>query len=238
MPGGGSKKSAVSKRRVVSEFRTGEILEASRRVFARNGFEAALVGDIAAEAGIAKGTVYLYFKSKTEIYRAALREDLLALGLAKREAVAKANGGTREQLRAYITTIFEYCDRRKDFFRIFLLESGSLRNALMYSAKEMKEQLSDQVLTLKDLLQGAKERGEMRDLNLQFATNAVDAMLKGVIERRLLGPVEGGVFCKGPEGVGFGARPVGEEVDLVVDFLWNGLNPGVCEKNVGRRKMR
>ncbi len=238
MPSGGSKKSAFLKRRMVSEFRTGEILEAARRVFARKGFEAALVGDIAAEAGIAKGTVYLYFKSKTDIYRAALREDLVALGEAKRHAVATAIGGARERLRAYATAIFEYCDRRKDFFRIFLLESGSMRGAMIYSAKEMKDLVADQFLTLRTLLREAMERGEIRDLNLHFTTYAVDTTLKGVIERRLLGAAVGAGSCK--EGVenGVGSRSVREEVDLVIDFLWGGLNPVIGEKHVGRHKSR
>src|SRR5919107_6180508 len=43
------------------------ILRAATRVFARNGYFNAKVADIAASAGVADGTVYLYFKSKEEI---------------------------------------------------------------------------------------------------------------------------------------------------------------------------
>jgi AcrR family transcriptional regulator len=63
---------------VVCEFRCAEILEAARRVFGRKGY-GATVDEIAAAAGLAKGTVYLYFPSKREIYLAALRRMFVGL---------------------------------------------------------------------------------------------------------------------------------------------------------------
>src|SRR5688500_16252429 len=53
-----------------------EILNAALRVFAKKGFAAARIDDIAAEAGIAKGTVYLYFDSKEAMFKGLLREVL------------------------------------------------------------------------------------------------------------------------------------------------------------------
>ena len=65
-----------TKHDVVSEFRCGEILAAARKVFAVRGFNEATVDEIAAAAGIAKGTVYLYFSSKKDIYLAALKQGI------------------------------------------------------------------------------------------------------------------------------------------------------------------
>src|SRR5215468_10261708 len=62
-----------TKKDVVTEFRTSGILEAARKVFAQKGFSAATVDDIAASAGVAKGTIYLYYESKRDIYFAALK---------------------------------------------------------------------------------------------------------------------------------------------------------------------
>ena len=62
-----------TKQQVVMEFRRQEILDAARTVFARKGFADGIVDDIAAEAGVAKGTIYLYFPSK-KIGRASCRE--------------------------------------------------------------------------------------------------------------------------------------------------------------------
>ena len=56
-----------SKDDVVTAFRRDQILDAAHGVFASRGFKEATVGHIADAAGIAKGTLYLYFKSKDEI---------------------------------------------------------------------------------------------------------------------------------------------------------------------------
>src|SRR5215813_12553876 len=71
---GGVMTSAVkSKKDVVAEFRTSEILEAARKVFAERGFHEATVEEIAEAARVAKGTVYLYYASKRDVYFAALK---------------------------------------------------------------------------------------------------------------------------------------------------------------------
>ena len=62
-----------TKKDVVTEFRTVGILEAARKVFAMKGFNEATVDDIADAAGVAKGTVYLYYRSKRDVYLAALK---------------------------------------------------------------------------------------------------------------------------------------------------------------------
>ena len=71
---------------VVTEFREAEILQAARQVFARRGFADASMEEIAQAAGLAKGTLYLYYDSKRELYTAALRAGLVELA----EAVERA----------------------------------------------------------------------------------------------------------------------------------------------------
>jgi AcrR family transcriptional regulator len=68
-----------TKQQVVSEFRRTEIVDAARTVFARRGFAFGIMDEIAKEAGVAKGTLYLYFRSKTEIYKAVLDHDMKTL---------------------------------------------------------------------------------------------------------------------------------------------------------------
>src|SRR2546428_6659483 len=62
-----------TKKDVVTEFRTAGILQAARKIFALKGFNDATVDDVASAAGVAKGTVYLYYQSKRDIYFAALK---------------------------------------------------------------------------------------------------------------------------------------------------------------------
>ena len=68
-----------SKTDVVTEFRRAQILDAARAEFARLGVGETTVDHIARAAGVAKGTVYLYYRSKDEILQQLLDRDLAEL---------------------------------------------------------------------------------------------------------------------------------------------------------------
>jgi TetR/AcrR family fatty acid metabolism transcriptional regulator len=65
-----------------------QIIEAAVRVFARNGYYNSRVSDIAREAGVASGTIYLYFKTKDEILVTLFREKMAAWVTHVRDAIA------------------------------------------------------------------------------------------------------------------------------------------------------
>jgi TetR/AcrR family transcriptional regulator, fatty acid metabolism regulator protein len=65
-----------------------QIIEAAVRVFARNGYYNSRVSDIAKEAGIASGTIYLYFKTKDEILVTLFREKMAEFVATVRKAIA------------------------------------------------------------------------------------------------------------------------------------------------------
>jgi len=71
--------------------RPGEIVDAALEVFAEKGFAAAKLDDIARRAGISKATLYLYFETKQEIFRAVARAAVASLREAL-EAPAEASG--------------------------------------------------------------------------------------------------------------------------------------------------
>src|SRR6476661_28760 len=86
------------------EARPQEILEAALSVFAEKGFAAARMDDVARHAGVTKGTIYLYFPSKEELFKSLVRE---AIGgtLAQVTAYADAfNGSARELLISVLRT--------------------------------------------------------------------------------------------------------------------------------------
>ena len=90
-----------TKQQVVSEFRRTEIVDAARTVFARRGFASGIMDEIAKEAGVAKGTLYLYFRSKTEIYKAVLDHDMRALKKNTLDRIEEAKGLAREDPRVH-----------------------------------------------------------------------------------------------------------------------------------------
>jgi AcrR family transcriptional regulator len=67
----------LRKRRIRKERRPAEILDAAFEEFAANGFEATRLEDVARRAGIAKGTIYLYFRDKEQLFRAMVRKVLV-----------------------------------------------------------------------------------------------------------------------------------------------------------------
>src|SRR3989442_5170623 len=80
------------------------ILDAAVRVFARKGYHAARVGDIAEEAGVAYGLLYHYFSSKEEVLRNVFRETWRAL-IATINSVAEGDATPREQPRKIAKTL-------------------------------------------------------------------------------------------------------------------------------------
>lgn len=95
----------TSPRRRRKEARPDEIIRAALLVFARAGFNAARLDDVAAEAGVSKGTLYLYFPSKEELFKAVVRAAILP-NLARAErAASRHHGSEAELLRAFLELI-------------------------------------------------------------------------------------------------------------------------------------
>jgi AcrR family transcriptional regulator len=83
------------------------ILTAASQLFGHYGYRRTSIDDIAQEARIAKGTVYLYFKSKEEIFR-AICQQLLDTVLAAAEEAAHTPAPIEQQLRRIIAAKFDY----------------------------------------------------------------------------------------------------------------------------------
>src|SRR5438874_5209838 len=94
--------SSKSKDEVVSEFRIRSIQEAAMRVIARKGMSAATMNDIAAEAGVAKGTIYLYFRDRDELV-AKTFETAIGQLHARIDAALAVDQPFDEKLRAIIS---------------------------------------------------------------------------------------------------------------------------------------
>jgi AcrR family transcriptional regulator len=88
-----------------AEARRAEILDAALHMFGQYGFRRTSMDDIAREAGIAKGTIYLSFASKEEVFR-ALAQRLAQQMLAGAEAASRRPGTTTDKLTAMIAAWF------------------------------------------------------------------------------------------------------------------------------------
>ena len=195
-----------TKKEVVGEFRSAEILAAARKVFAANGFGDATVDQFAAAAGLAKGTIYLYFPSKKDIYLAALKEGLIELRGHTRRNMQAATG-IRARLRAFIATRLEYAEANRDFIQIYHAEFGNLSNPAA-SDNEFQQIYLQQAKELKAVLKAAVENGEIRPLRTDFAAFLIYDMVRGVMTRRLLNWSKAGI---------------GDDIELLDTLIWKGL---------------
>lgn len=170
-----------TKQQVVSEFRRTEIVNAARSVFARKGFDRGIMDAIAKEAGIAKGTVYLYFRSKEEIYRAVLNDDMEFLKKSALERIAAANN-LEEKIRAFIMVRLENAEAKKELFRIMDIESAGLS----FTRSQYRHWLREPVLLLAAAIEEACGRDVIRRVPAEKVAWLISDMTRGTIQRRLL----------------------------------------------------
>jgi len=101
-----------------------EILAAAFDVFAAHGYEATRIDEVARQAGIAKGTIYLYFRDKERLFRAVVR----SLIQKRFDAVAESFQGTAEQLvRELLSRMYNQVVRNekvRSIVRLLIAEGG------------------------------------------------------------------------------------------------------------------
>jgi AcrR family transcriptional regulator len=192
-----------TKQQVVSEFRRTEILNAARSVFARKGFARGIMDAIAKEAGLAKGTVYLYFRSKEEIYRAVLDRDMESLKKGTLERIDAAKN-LEDKIRAFTLARLENAEARKEFFRIMDTESGSLS----LTRSQYRRWLREPVLRLASAIEDASRRGDIRRVPSEKVAWIIADMTRGTIQRRLQGQSD--------------SLP-SEDSEFLLSFIWAAL---------------
>lgn len=163
--------------------RPGEILDAALNVFAEKGYAAARMEDIAAAAGVTKGTIYLYYSNKEDVFK-TLARDVVGQALADAAIHAKDFPGTPKQLMALILTRingFLQKPERAALPKIILAESGNFPELARFWRDEVVEKA---VGMLADTFAQGVAAGQFRDLPPDnVARLSVAPILLGVIWR-------------------------------------------------------
>lgn len=118
--------------------RPAEIVAAALSVFSERGFAAARLDEVAARAGISKGTVYLYFDTKEALFEAVVRQELLPL-LERAEALVDSHQGSAAELLRIIAARFELAMESElgSIPRLVLAESGNFPRIAKFYADEV-----------------------------------------------------------------------------------------------------
>lgn len=113
------------------ELRRQSLLENGRRLFLENPRQLPTVAAIADACGLAKGTVYLYFKSKEEIFIALLAEEFAGLfARITRALSATPPGAGREMIAAFSAAYTDYLKERPEFLRLAAMANSVLEQSV------------------------------------------------------------------------------------------------------------
>ena len=145
------------------------LYEAAVQLIAEQGFSATTVDDIALRAGVAKGTVYYNFASKTVLFEELLRHGIGLLTGEFRAAVA--GRPPREAVGALVRAQLEYIRRYRAFAQLLLSEMWRTNREWQQTLKLLREEALD---VIADTLRGGVESGDFpADLDVRLASSAL-----------------------------------------------------------------
>jgi TetR/AcrR family fatty acid metabolism transcriptional regulator len=194
--------------------RTGDkrdrILSAAERTFARHGFFAAKVSDVAKEAGVADGTIYLYFKNKDDLLISVFERRMHEVNERLRAAIA--NKPPREQLRAFIRMYLQLVHDEPAAAEVLTVE-------LRQSSKFMKEYANPEFADFLRVLGGIVTAA---GLDTVVPAHIGARMIFGMLDELALA----WVLAKAP--LGGGTRPkkfdIVRAADWVIQLIESGLS--------------
>jgi TetR/AcrR family transcriptional regulator, fatty acid metabolism regulator protein len=182
------------------------LIDAAVRVFARRGYHAARVGDIAEEAGVAHGLLYHYFSSKEEVLETIFNETWSELLEAVRD-VEESGDPARVQLRHVAAILLRSWRRQPDLVRVLVLEVT--RSAQL---GQRVSDVRDAFAAIERIVTRGQEAGDLRsDLDPRLAS----VVFYGAIEEILTGWVL--------ELLPDGDEDVARAEETIVEILGGGL---------------
>jgi TetR/AcrR family transcriptional regulator, fatty acid metabolism regulator protein len=186
-----------------------QIMEAAVRAFARKGYHACRVGEIAEEAGVAYGLVYHYFGSKEEVLQTIFRDTWTQM-LARIAEVEQAAEPAHEQVRKVTALLLRTWKRDPDLVRVLVREVTRSPEQL----QQQIEEIGHAYEALERIIRRGQETGEFSaDIDAQVAAT----IFYGALEEVLTGWVMGQLPDSEDE--------VAKAEQAVVSLLCDGLIP-------------
>jgi len=171
------------------EARPGEILESALDCFAERGFAATRLEDVAARAGVSKGTAYLYFKNKEELFKAVVRAYVVPT-IEHIEAAVAGPGPAAEALERLFTDWVEkvHGARIGALPKLIIAEAGNFPELALFYREEVVQRV---LRSVTGLLRRGIDRGEFRAVDVERAALCVIApLMLATLLKHSLGSVE------------------------------------------------
>ncbi len=191
------------------------LLRAATTVFARRGFFNAQVADVAREAGVAAGTVYLYFRSKDDLLVSIFERNMKDARAEARTALGGIDGAV-DRLRALARLHLDRLGRDRDLAVVFQVE---LRQSTKFMERLSATHLREYLGLMRDTIAAAQAEGAFRkDVNPTVAAKVLFGALDEMATNWMLSKRRYSL--------------VGE-TGAVLDILLNGLNASTTKSTKG-----
>lgn len=169
-----------AKRERRKEARPGELLDAALDLFVEKGFAATRVEEVAARAGVSKGTLFLYFQSKEELFKAVVCENISGHLKDWNEQFESFEGSTADMLDCCLNAWWDRvgATRASGINKLMVSEAKNFPELVAFYQQEVV--LPGHAL-IRRVLQRGMERGEFRTLDLDYAVYSVLAPMTFLI---------------------------------------------------------
>jgi AcrR family transcriptional regulator len=154
------------------ESRPRELLAAALELFVERGFAATRLEDVAARAGVSKGTLYLYFTGKEELFKAVVRGEILP-AIAKAETLVEGfTGGAGELLRAVVSGMWANVGSTllSGIPKLIIAESGNFPDLARFYYQEV---ILRGLALMAGVLRRGVQQGEFRKLDVDPTARAM-----------------------------------------------------------------
>lgn len=153
------------------ESRPAELLAAALDVFVERGFAATRLDDVALRAGVSKGTLYLYYENKAELFKAAVRENIVSLIEEARDVIERSDEPSSALLAQFFSDWWQRFGGTKlsGILKLIIAESGNFPDVAQFFAQEVA--IPDRVLLKTIVLRGIRQ-GEFECDDIDAAVDA------------------------------------------------------------------
>ena len=204
---------AAPKRERRKEARPGELLDAALDLFVEKGFSATRVEEVAARAGVSKGTLFLYFQSKEDLFKAVVRENIINKFPAWEEEFLTFEGTCADMLRYALISWWERIGKTRAS-GITKLVMSEAQNFPEIAAFYQEEVIKPGNAMIRRILARGVESGEFRNIDLEQAVHIVVApMIFLMMWKHSMGACAASAKIVDPE----------QFIHMQVDVLLHGL---------------
>jgi AcrR family transcriptional regulator len=194
--------------------RPGQILQAALEVFGERGLAASRLEDIAKRAGLSKGTIYLYFPNKEELFREMVRHTVVSQ-IEQREQLVSSTSGTASELLVLFMRDYWKFIRSAQFAPLFRLIHAEIQNFPDLASFYSQEVVARGHRLMAAIIARGIESGEFREMEPMVAAR----MLAGTF-------VMHGLWCTHRDCFESVAQKTDEQVlNEISEFYFHAIRP-------------